>query len=201
MNLEPEEIVKNFDTFRTLCGKVGDRADAVLTMVDALGENLALAPASSRTSFHNCMSGGLVEHSLRVLQFARTNVKAHGWEIDKQSLILTCLMHDIGKVGLPDENGKIVDFYVPNDSDWHVKRGEVYKLNEKLPFMTTQHRSLFLLQSYGIRLTRDEYLAIMLNDGFVTVENKPYCLKEPLLAHAVMMSDYQATMVEKDGWQ
>lgn len=198
MALEPEEIVKNFETFRSLCEKVGDRSAAVLAMVDALGESLALCPASSRTQFHSAYAGGLTSHSLRVLKNARTIVKAHGWEekISRESLILSCLFHDIGKVGM-EIDGKIVDFYLPNDSDWHVKRGEVYKINEALPFMTTQHRSMFLLQHYGIKLSKDEYLAIMLNDGFILVENKPYALKEPLLAHVIMTADYQATMAEK----
>lgn len=199
MALEPEEIVKNFETFRSLCEKIGERSGAVLAMVDALGENLALCPASSRTQYHAAYSGGLISHSLRVLKNARVNVKAHGWDekISRESLIVACLFHDVGKVGMPDDSGKIVDFYLPNDSDWHVKRGEVYKINEALPFMTTQHRSMFLMQHYGIKLSKDEYLAIMLNDGFIPVENKPYALKEPLLAHVVMVADYQATMTEK----
>jgi hypothetical protein len=75
MTLTPEEIAANFDKFRSLCEKLGDRSETALKMVDSLGEQLALCPASSRKDYHNCMVGGLVEHSLRVLSNAMKLVK------------------------------------------------------------------------------------------------------------------------------
>lgn len=65
--------------------------------------------------------------------------------------------------------------------------------------MTVPHRGVFLCQHYGLRLTQEETLAILLNDGFVVDENKPYCLKEPLLSHIVMTADYISTRQEKGG--
>jgi len=35
----------------------------------------------------------------------------------------------------------------------------------------------------------------------VADENKPYCLKEPLLAHVVMTADYLSTMQEKGAFE
>lgn len=197
MSLEPEKIVENFTLYRALIEKLDDRAEAALALVDTLGENLALCPASSRTQYHSAFAGGLCAHSLRVLQNARILVKNHGWIVDKKSLILACLFHDIGKVGMVVD-GTVVDFYLPQTSQWHSERGEIYKINEALPFMTTSHRSIFLLQQFGIKLSYDEWLAIMLNDGYVVNENKPYCLKEPVLAHVVMTADYISTYQEKD---
>lgn len=48
MTLTPEEITENFDKFRSLCEKLGERSPAALAMVDHLGERLALCPASGR---------------------------------------------------------------------------------------------------------------------------------------------------------
>ena len=196
MSLEPEQIVQNATMFRALLEKLEDRVPAALALFDTLGENLALCPASSRTQYHAAYPGGLVEHSLRVLSNARALVKTFGHQVDKKSLILSCLFHDIGKVGMIVDD-KVVDFYVPQNSQWHYERGEIYKINEALPYMTTSHRSVFLMQQAGITLTHDEWLAIMLNDGFVVSDNKPYALKEPILAHVVMTADYLATMQEK----
>lgn len=198
--LTPEEIAANFDKFRSLCEKLGDRSQSALNLVDSLGERLAICPASSRLDFHNCMVGGLVDHSLRVLSNAMKLVKAYGWDVPKESLIISCLFHDIGKVGLANDDGSVTDYYVTQDSEWHrEKLGEFYKHNKDMQYMSTPQRSVNMCQAFGLKLKTDEYLSILLNDGFVLDENKPYCLKTNPLVFAVMTSDYISTMQEKVG--
>ena len=192
--LTPEEIKQNWDKFRGLCEKTGDRSEAVLAMVDALEDRLALCPASSKRDFHNAFPGGLVEHSLRVLKNAIKISKAMGWDLPRDSLIIATLFHDIGKIGSPD-----ADFYLPQtDNYWIEKKGEMYTYNNELTYMTTPERSTFLMQHFGIKLNEEESLAIKLNDGFVVNENKPYCLKISKLVFTVMTADYAATMEEKN---
>lgn len=200
MTLTPEEITANFDKFRSLCEKLGDRSEAALAMVDTLGEQLALCPASSRKEFHAAYPGGLLEHSLRVLSNAMKLTKAYGWQVSKESLIISCLFHDIGKVGLANDDGTVTDYYVPQDSDWHrEKLGEFYKHNKEMQYMSTPQRSVHMCQAFGLKLKMDEYLSILLNDGFVLDENKPYCLKTSPLVFATMTADYISTMQEKVG--
>ena len=198
MTLTAEQIEQNYNKFRSLCEKLGDRSSAAIRLVDELGEKLALCPASSRNDYHLAIPGGLVDHSLRVLQNALTYSRAFGWALPKDSLIIASLFHDIGKLGLPNSDGTFSDYYVPQDSDWHRdKLGEMYKYNKEMRHMKTPQRSVFMCQHYGIHLNSDEYLAILLNDGFVVEDNKTYCLKEPLLAHVVMTADYISTRQEK----
>jgi len=192
MSLTPEEIASNFDKYRSLCEKLGDRSEPALRLVDDLGERLALCPASGKKDYHHSFPGGLVDHSLRVLQNAMTLAKAFGWKVPKDSLIIACLFHDLGKVG--DHKS---DYYVPAEQWRAEKLGELYTYNKDIQYMSVPHRGVFLCQHYGLRLTQDETLAITLNDGFVVDENKPYCLKEPLLAHIVMTADYISTRQEK----
>jgi len=200
MSLTPEDIAANFDKFRSLCEKLGDRSEAALALVDHLGERLALCPASSRKDYHAAFPGGLLDHSLRVLSNAMKLMKAFGWEVPKDSLIIGCLFHDIGKVGLANDDGSITDYYVPQDSDWHrEKLGEFYKHNKDMQYMSTPQRSVHMCQAFGLKLKTDEYLSILLNDGFVLDENKPYCLKTSPLVFAVMTADYISTMQEKFG--
>ena len=200
MSLTPEEIASNFEKYRSFLEKIGDRSEAALNLVDKLGEQLALCPASSRKEYHSAYPGGLVEHSLRVLSNALKIVKAFGWNIPKESLIVSCLLHDIGKVGLANDDGSVSDYYVPQDSDWHrEKLGEMYKYNKDMQYMTTPQRSVHMCQQFGLRLNTDEYLSILLNDGFVLDENKPYCLKTSPLVYTVMTADYISTMQEKPG--
>lgn len=200
--LSAEQILENFNKFRSLCEQTGERASAAVKMVDSLGEALIMCPASSKLSFHNCMPGGLVEHSLRVLRNALTLCKSFNWELSKESLILGSLFHDLGKVGTVDSDGNVIPYYIPQDSDWHRDRlGEMYKHNPDIAYMTVPQRGVWLCQHYGLQLSHDEYLAIILNDGWVLQENKPYCLKEPLLAHVVMTADYISTYQEKIAFQ
>ena len=200
MTLTPEEITANFDKFRSLCEKLGDRSETVLAMVDKLGEQLALCPASSRKDYHNCMPGGLVDHSLRVLTNSMKLVKSFGWTVPKDSLIISCLFHDLGKVGLANDDGTVSDYYIPQESDWHRdKLGELYTHNKEMQYMSTPQRSVHMCQQFGLKLKTDEYLSILLNDGFVLDENKPYCLKTSPLVFTTMTADYISTMKEKVG--
>lgn len=199
MTLTPEDITSNFEKYRSFMEKLGERSEQALTLVDHLGEKLALCPASSRKEYHLAIPGGLVDHSLRVLSNALKLCKTFGWDLPKDSLIISCLLHDIGKCGLVEDDGTVIDYYVPQDSDWHrEKLGELYKTNKDMPYMTTRDRSIHTCQRFGIKLTKEEYLAILLNDGFVLDENKPYCMKVGLLVFAVMTADYISTMQEKN---
>jgi len=192
--LTPEEIESNWGKFCGFLEKLGDRTSAAKEMVEGLGEErLCLTPASSRTSFHNCFPGGLVDHSLRVLGNAVKLCKTFGWKIQPDSLIIGCLFHDLGKVG--DHKS---EYYLPNDSDWHRdKLGALYKINEDMQYMTVPDRGVFLCAHYGLKLTQDEFLAIKLNDGQYEDANKAYGMKEPMLADVVHLADVIATKQEK----
>lgn len=192
MSLTAEQIETNFNKYRSLCEKLGERSEPALAMVDHLGERLALCPASGKKEYHNAFPGGLVEHSLRVLTNAMTLVKAYGWPVPKDSLIIGTLFHDLGKVGDHEK-----DYYVPAEPWRQEKMGEMYTYNRDIQYMTVPHRGVFLCQHFGLKLTQDEMLAIILNDGQYAPENAPYKLKEPKLADIVHMSDLIATKQEK----
>lgn len=194
MELTPEQIAENFDKFRSFMEKLGDRSAPALALVDHLGERLAMCPASSRKEYHAAFPGGLVDHSLRLLSNALKLCKTFNWEVPKDSLIIGCLLHDLGKVGDHER-----DYYLPQDSDWHrEKLGEMYKHNKEILYMTVPDRGVWLCQHFGLKLTQDEWLAIKLNDGQYADENAPYKMKEPLLADIVHLADYISCKQEKN---
>lgn len=190
--ISPEKIKENYDKFETLCSKLGDRATNVQKLIDHLGERLALCPASSRVEHHSAFPGGLVDHSLRVLQNTYNLCKVYNQTFPKESVILSCLFHDLGKVGNEDQ-----DYYVVQSSDWHRERGMLYEYNDKLPYMSVPHRSIYLLQQFDIKLSRDEFLAILLNDGQYVPENKSYAMREPTLSMLLHQADAFSTLWEK----
>lgn len=193
MSLTPEEIETNWKKMHSLLERLGDRSEAAINMVDTLGMRLCLCPASGKRDYHNAFQGGLVDHSLRVLGNAMRLAGAFGWKIPKESLIIACLFHDLGKVG-DHEN----DYYVPQTDQWRVdKLGEEYTYNKDIQYMTVPDRGIFLCQHFGLKLTQDELLAIRLNDGQYAEENGAYKLKEPMLADVVHMADLISTKQEK----
>ena len=198
--LTAEELRDNWEDFRGFFTEdlFGDRYKPIHNMLDTLEDRLILTPASAKRDFHNAFPGGLVEHSLRVIRNSLKYAKAFGWlntSVKIDSIILAAAFHDLGKLG--DE---LNDYYVPQTDGWRVEKlGEVYEYNRKLQYTTVPLRGVYLCQHFGVKLTHDEMLAIILNDGFVLEENKKFCLKEPLLAHIIMTADYVSTLQEKRG--
>jgi len=120
--LTPENVEENWNRFVSLCGRLGDRAPVVATMLDELDERLCLCPASAKTDWHGAYPGGLVDHSLRVLNGLVNLNKTFGWLLQKESMIIAALFHDIGKVGMPGKSGDN-DFYLPQTDNWRKERG------------------------------------------------------------------------------
>lgn len=198
MSLTPEEIESNWKKFRALCDKCPSRGHNLIVMLDELEDRLCLCPASAKRDFHGAFPGGLVDHSLRVLNHLVVINNTHSWKLPKESMIIAALFHDVGKIGMPGK-GSENDFYLPQTDQWRAdKMGEEYKYNNDIQYMSTPDRSIFVMQHYCIKLTSDEFLSIKLNDGFMPLENKPYCLKVAPLVYGLQTADYISTMVEKD---
>ena len=199
-----EQITENYEKFMAYV-KADARADQLIAMYEAYGNELATAPASGRTHFHNAFVGGYLDHIVRV---AETSLKLAalykeiGGDINftKQELIFAALHHDLGKLGHPEDG----PYYIEQDSDWHRKRGELYKHNEILQYFKVPDRSVFVLQQYGIQLTQAEWLAIKLSDGLYDESTKsylttftPYAMKTnlPSIIHS---ADKMASSAETD---
>ena len=113
-------------------------------------------------------------------------------------MVFAALNHDLGKVGSMTD-----DYYIPNDSKWHVERGQIYKINPILQFMKVPDRSIFLLHQNNIEVSENEYLAIKLHDGLYSKGNESYLMAGqpefslktdlPILLHH---ADHLATLIE-----
>jgi hypothetical protein len=195
MQLTAEEIEENYNKFVSYVKQTGEyRQEALEKFLNHFEERLALCPGSSRTAFHNCFPGGLVEHSLRVLKNCNRLVQVFKEEftISKESMIFACLFHDIGKLGGIDEPR-----YLPQTSDWHAKQGNLYEYNKKMPALQTPVGGLFILQHFGVHMNFEEFQSILLNDGQYDEANRPYAMKEHPLALLVHQADCLATVMEK----
>ena len=209
--LTPEQLQDNWKEFIQLLEDTfeGDRLSRLLKMYDHFEERMMFAPASGKEHYHNCHAGGYVEHVLHVTKCAKQLHKLwsdNGATINftEEELIFAAVHHDLGKLGDLAE-----DYYVPQDNDWWIKnRGEYYKHNPKLQFMTVTDRALFLLQHYGVQMTENEYLGLKLTDGLYEEANKSYYIGysperslRTNIAYILHQADMMATHIEYDQWK
>lgn len=179
--ISAEKVQSNFELFYKLSQKDKDRADLYSFFIETLGDRLALCPYSGREEYGWATPGGLIEYSLGVLNSLRRENEAHKLELTVKSMITVSLFHAIGKVG-DLEN----DLFVPEDSKWHQEKlGQFYKYNEKIGKMTVEHRSVWLLNQIGAKLSREEYLTILLSSGALNDESKFYLNSQPVLSIAL----------------
>jgi hypothetical protein len=168
--MSTDNLESNYNIFRKLTQKCGSRSDALLKLVDDLGERLVICPGHDRREKTTAKPGGLIEHSLNVVKTMRALEGAAVFGVDPESMLIVGLFHDIGRVG-----DTTTDYYLPQTSDWHRdKAGILYVYNPALPKMPHSHRSLSLLQAAGVSLTTDEWIAIATAQGPSLDENKFY---------------------------
>ena len=150
-----------------------------------------MCPASTKLDQFDASPGGLVRHALQVTAIMRTINDALGYNIPLASILKVGLLHDLGKVGDIDNR-----YFVEQDSTWHQEKlGQMYKFNENLNKMSVSHRTLWLLQSFGITLTNDEWLAIQLAQGSHFEENRFYVGHEPTLG--LLLQQAKATVIHQ----
>ena len=209
--LTPEQLQDNWKQFIQLLEDTfeGDRLSRLLKMYDHFEERMMFAPASGKEHYHNCHAGGYVEHVLHVTKCAKQLHKLwsqNGATINftEEELVFAAVHHDLGKLGDLAE-----DYYVPQDNDWWIKnRGEYYKHNPKLQYMTVTDRALFLLQHHGVQMTENEYLGLKLTDGLYEEANKSYYIGytperslRTNIAYILHQADMMATHIEYDQWK
>ena len=205
--LTEEQILENLSKFYGYITKyipTGDRQDKLLEFYKGIEVTLAISPASTKLSHHNCFAGGYVDHVNRVVEASLVLDKV--WERFGQKktytieeLVFSAINHDLGKVGDSTQ-----DLYLPGKDEWRKKNlGEIYSYNTDVAFMTVPDRSLFLLQEAGIKYSLNEMLAIRTHDGLYEEANKAYLISRmpeskfrSAIAYILHQADFMASVVE-----
>ena len=211
MNLTAEQIQENWNKLIDIINNNvnGERREKLLVMYESLKDRILTAPASGIEHFHNCFPGGYLDHVLRVIEFSEKLFKLwseSGAIIDysEEELIFVALNHDLGKIGDLDN-----DHYIPNPSEWHRKnQGKIYSTNPDIVHMSVPHRGLWLLQEHGIKVSKNEMIAILVHDGTFDDANSTYLksyLPErslrtnlPIIIHH---ADHMASRIECELWK
>lgn len=209
--LTPSQLKNNYDVLLSLIEEniTGERKDKLLKLYDDLAETMIFAPASSVKHYHLAFTGGYCLHIKNVVDASILVTKSFkqmggGIDFSKEELIFSALNHDLGKVGDGD-----YPVYEPQESEWHKEKiGRMFQFNEDIPHMGVTDRSLFLLQSRGIVVSQNEWIAIKCSDGLYDEGNKTY-LSNPHkqqqlrsnLVNIIHWADHMACRMEYDLWR
>lgn len=173
--LSDEMVVQNWDRLLSIIEEeFPTRKEQLLKLYNDLTDRISLAPASPKKHWHSAFPGGYVHHVLKVYDIGNNFVlflEDMGLNINftEEELKFCLINHDLGKVG-DLEN----PYYVESIEHWKVQRGEPYSYNSVIPPMPVPDRSLFLLQSYGIPVSMNEWRGIASHDGMYDEKNKVY---------------------------
>jgi hypothetical protein len=208
-NLTEEDIVANYEEFIELVKSsfTGERQEKLLHMYspEEMGQEMATTPASMSEHFHFAFPGGYILHITRTIKAAfgvKKVFEALGAYIDftDEEMIFSAMHHDLGKLG--DMHGT---YYVPQDNDWKLKQGEVYKMNPEIQYMEVTDRAMYVLSHYGVKYNWKEMLGIKLADGMYKesaktylVHFKPEMYLKTNLPRVIHVADYIATRGEYD---
>jgi hypothetical protein len=182
MTLSVGSLEKNWAMFEKLCKKAC--GEDISPLLDMLGERLIMCPLNTKLDQGGAYPGGMIEHALSVTMQMRKMNSSFDMNIDQVSILKVGLLHEIGRVGnLSDP------LFLDQDSDWHRdKLGQMYKYNENIQKMSVSHRTLYLLQNFGVSLSQEEWIAIQTAQGFHFEENRFYVGSEPSLSLVLQQS-------------
>jgi hypothetical protein len=161
-------------------------------MVKKLLPKLRNTPASANAKYHGAWCGGLLVHTVAVIQAGLNVADTFREDIEKDDegalamfkkcVVVACFLHDIGKVG-----NLAHPYYLEQDNDWRADNlGEMFVINRDtnlLPYLPVPVRSLWIAQQFDISLTEEEVQAIVASDGPQTAHGKQVVstfLEEPL---------------------
>ena len=208
--LQAEQIQKNWEKHLKIVDHyITDRKNDVNSMLEKLSDIYVMAPASSKTWYHNAFPGGYVDHVNRVVEFAikqKNLYQEMGGNIDftDEQLVFSALFHDLGKIGDGEQPN-----YIPQTDKWRQdKLSEMYTYNPDLQFMLIPDRSLFILQKFGIKVDQKEFLGIRCHDGVFDKANEAYFFsnvessrQKTSIISILHTADFLASKVEYDMWK
>jgi 23S rRNA maturation-related 3'-5' exoribonuclease YhaM len=136
-------------------------------------EEIGFFTAPCSTQYHLCKEGGLAEHSLNVYLYMKNTAAGIGYydplTDSSDSIIITSLLHDLGKAG---QYGK--PNYIPNMIQDKKNKGEYvrseakpYETNKDLLAVPHEIRSIHIASQF-IELTEQESFAILFHNNQYT---------------------------------
>ncbi len=172
----------------------GLKNENVDNLIESWDQRIIMSSFSQRDKEPFCGIGGLVEYSLELAKASNNIAKALNYDINKSSIIKCSLLSVLGRVGTLTE-----DRYVECQSDWHKEKlGQYYDWNESCPKYQVNDMTLYILQSFKVYLTWEEWQAISLIKDMTSEDNKFYNIHKCRLSLVLQLAHEAVMKDEKD---
>lgn len=196
------ELIKSID-------REGFDSDRLLRQLEK--SDFYTAPAS--TKYHNCVEGGLLNHSLNVyynlMHLVTYKYDMLKEKIDENSIKIVSLLHDISKMNYYEKTVANKKVYSPNGSkydqmgnfDWvSVASYKVREKENRLLFGSHENTSEYMLRQF-IPLTMEESIAIQHHHGTLSWDSAKDNIGEIYdtypLALLLHLADYLSSSIDE----
>lgn len=186
------------ERYEALKNRVVKRKDEFTALINFMENETDYLNSPASTRFHLCRKQGLLEHSVNVAETMLKLRSSLAPEIDEESCIITALIHDLGKAGMPGAPQYLENEPTPKQKQYGFPASIPYRMNESLVYLSVPVRSLYLAIPY-ISLSESEVQAVMYHDGQYVDDNKSVATKEtPLLLLLQYADTWSTFVIEKD---
>ncbi len=188
-------VTERYEALKSRVIKRKAKFDSLINFMEKETDYLS-SPASTR--FHLCRKQGLLEHSVNVAETMLKFREAVAPDIDEESCIITALIHDLGKAGMPGKPQYLENEPTPKQKQYGFPATIPYRINDELVYLSVPVRSLYLALAH-ITLSESEVQAVMYHDGQYVDDNKSVATKEtPLLLLLQYADTWSTFVIEKD---
>ena len=176
------------DRYDALKAKVKNRANEFADLMDYIENETEWLKAPASTRFHLCKEHGLLEHSINVAE-TLINIKNTLYPlIEDESCVIVALLHDLGKVGMPNQPLYLKNYPTENQRKAGYGPTYPYSYNNDLTYMSVPIRSLYLALPF-LPLSEDEAQAIAYHDGQYVEDNRSVAKNERPLTLLLQYAD------------
>ena len=176
------------ERYENLKAKVIKRRGDFFALMNFVENETEYMTAPASTKYHLCREQGLLEHSVNVAETLLSLKKILAPEISDESCVIVALLHDLGKVGMPNKPQYIKVEPSEKQKAHGLPAYPPYKFNNDLIYLSVPVRSLYLIGGM-IELTEEEVQAIIYHDGQYVEDNRSVAMREEKLTLLLQYAD------------
>lgn len=185
------------ERYKDLKSIVIERKEQFDKVINFMEKETAWLTAPASTKYHLCKEGGLLEHSVNVAETMLKIKSAIAPEITDESCVIVALLHDLGKVGMPENPQYLVNEPSEKQQKHGNKSDYPYRFNSELTYLSVPVRSIYLALQH-INLTEEEVQAIVYHDGQYVEDNRSCATHEEPLTLLLQYADsWSGFVIEK----
>lgn len=179
------ELIKRYNDLKD---KVVVRKNEFKALCDFIENKTEWLTAPASTRFHLCQQHGLLQHSCNVAETALKLKNALSPNISDESCVIVALLHDLGKVGMPQNPQYLINEPTERQKKAGYPAWAPYRFNNDLTYLSVPVRSLYLILPY-MPLTEAEAQAIVYHDGQYVDDNRSVARHETPLTLLLQYAD------------